>query len=283
MQWLWVVAAVFAALGAICAWLAIAARRASRRLQEHATRLQSEPHSAKRAQPQVYHESQLASEPPTVIRYHSWTLDDGTSPARAARIRMAGRIRLGRGKPWMTHRSEEIIRAGEGFIWSAKVSGSLPIVGADQYIDRQGNMQWRLCGMIPIVNASGDNITRSSRWRFAAEHLLIPGALLPGRNVRWTSTNDLHANLEVDVDGIAHPMTIEFHAEGMPRKISFERWGNFETNDGTWRHIPYSVRCQGVFRKDGYSLPHLFTASWWADTDKELAVVELEIEDAQFF
>ncbi|MCW5963671.1 MAG: hypothetical protein KIT83_06515 [Bryobacterales bacterium] len=235
-----------------------------------------------RAGETLFYETQVAELPEVVRRYFQWTFDDGTPIAHAARILMTGRIRLGRGKPWMPHHSEEVIRAEEGFLWTANVSGSLPISGSDSFVDGQGAMQWRLLGLLPVMTAANANITRAARWRFVAEYVFVPGALLPSERVRWEAVGDHNARVTIFHDGIAHSLHFDFDLEGMPRKVSFERWGDFESEGGIWQPIPYAVRCHGVFRKGGYSLPRQYTACWWADTDKELAVVELEIEDADF-
>jgi hypothetical protein len=84
------------------------------------------------------------------------------------------------------------------------------------------------------------------------------------------------------VDNVRHDMRLDFDPNGMPRKVSFLRWGDFETPNGEWQQIPYAVRCEGVFRKNGYTLPRQYSAAWWSGTEKEIAVVELEIEDADF-
>ncbi len=284
MNWLLMalVALLIVALLAIGwnAWGAHVARRETAQLAERLwTGPSAPPHSRGET---LFYESQVAELPEVVGRYFQWTFDDGLPVASAARLQMVGRIRLGRGKPWMPKRSHEVIRAGEGFLWSAQVEATPSISGSDCYAGGQGAMQWRLLGIFPVVSASHEQITRSARWRFVAEYLFIPGALLPSDHVRWEPVNDHRARVTVIHDNIPHPMQIDFDPEGMPRKISFQRWGDFETEGGVWQEIPYAVRCEGVFRKDGYSLPRQYTAYWWADTEREIPVVELEITDAEF-
>ncbi len=267
----------------VVGWMALSARNARRLSRELAESLWQFPAaSVKLAQPTLFFESQVAELPEPVQSYFQWTLDDGVPVVRTARLQMAGRIRLGRDKPWMPHRSVEVISATKGFVWTANVEASPPIDGFDSFVSGEGTMEWWLMGLLPVMRASNPDITRAARWRFVAENVLLPGALLPGERVRWEPINAHSAQVTVVHDGVPHSMRFNFDPEGMPRKVSFERWGNFETADGVWQPIPYAVRCQGVFRKDGYSIPHQYTAYWWADTTKELAVVELEIVDAEF-
>jgi hypothetical protein len=263
-------------------WLWMGARQATRRVAAFGDELWRGSRSSEAAAPAAFFESHLAEQPEVVQRYFRWSLRDGTPPARAARLELTGRIRLGRGRPWMPHRSEETIRVGDGFVWTARVAGQFPITGADIYVEGRGEMAWRLAGLLPVMRAADPDITRSARWRFVAEHFFLPGALLPGDRVLWTPLAPHRARISIEEDGIVHLMTVDFHPEGMPRQISLLRWGDFETEGGNWREIPYAVRCEGVFRNGGYSLPHQYTASWWAGTDRELSVVELEIVKAEF-
>lgn len=284
MSWLLVVLlTLLLAVLLVGGWYALGAHTAKKEAARIADQLWSGPPARKPvAGETLFFQTQVAEQPEVVRRYFQWTFDDGTPIAHAARFLMTGRIRLGRGKPWMPHHSEEVIRPGEGFLWTASVSGSLPISGSDSFMDGQGAMQWRLLSLLPVMTAANDNITRAARWRFVAEYIFVPGALLPSERVKWEATGDHSANVTIYHDGIAHPMHLDFDLEGMPRKVSFERWGDFESEGGIWQPIPYAVRCKGVFRKGGYSLPRQYAASWWADTDRELTVVELEIEDAEF-
>jgi len=279
MDWLGFLLLVALLLLLACGWLVLGARAASRDVAALSERLWA---SAESSGQRLFYETQVAELPDIVLRYFQWSLADGTPIPEAARLRFSGRIRLGRNKPWMPHRSQEVIRTGEGFVWSARVTGALPISGSDSYVDGSGKMEWRLARLLPVMRAADDNIARSARWRFVAEHLFIPGSLLPGKHVCWEPLSDLSANVTIVQDGIEHTLRLDFDADGMPRKVTFQRWGAFETEGGRWKMIPYAVRCRGVCRKGGYSLPHQFVACWWANTDQEFAAVELEVEDADF-
>lgn len=213
-------------------------------------------------------------------RYLQRSPAEGSPLSSAVHLRMTGRIRLGRGKPWIPLTSEEWLGDSTGFLWRARTNGGMPLSGYDRYLGGHGEMHWRLFRLIPVMNASGEDLTRSARWRFAAEHLLLPSLLLPGANVQWSEDGPNSRFVEVNVDGVPHRMCLHVDPDGMPRKVTMERWGNVETPGGGWQPIPYAVRMEGVFRVDGYSLPHQFRASWWAGTDRELDVAELEIEQA---
>jgi len=62
-------------------------------------------------------------------------------------------------------------------IWSATVRmHAMPIGGFDRLVDDEGAMRWKLFGIIPIVTASGPDITRSAMGRVVAESVWLPSA-----------------------------------------------------------------------------------------------------------
>lgn len=230
----------------------------------------------------VFHATSVAQLPGPAARYLCWSIADGTPLARAVRLTMTGRIRLGRGRRWIPLRSEELLHADEGFVWKATTSGALPISGFDRYFQRAGAMNWRFLSLIPVMRAQDANVSRSALHRFAMERMLVPASLLPGEHLQWHPVDEHTALLKIHHDGHWLELRLTVDPDGMPRKVTMPRWGNFETEGGQWQEIPYAVRFEGVYRSGGYTLPHEIRASWWANSDRELDVVNLEITQAVF-
>jgi hypothetical protein len=229
-----------------------------------------------------FHPVLLAELPEPAARYLRWSLADGAPIRRGVLLNMTGRIRLGRSRPWLPMRCEEVYHADRGFVWKATTSNLLRISGFDRHLNGEGQMYWTLFGLIPVMRATGPDISRSSLERFLAERMLAPASLLPSPDVEWIDHSDNCVVLRVRTHGRWQEFHLTVDPDGMPRKLTFQRWGNVETEGGAWQEIPYAVRFEGVFRADGYSLPHEMQASWWAGTDRELTVVDLEIEEATF-
>jgi len=88
---------------------------------------------------------------------------------------MHGEIKL---KGWSPFEADEVIHWGRGLIWRAAVKmRGLTIRGGDAFADDQGIMRWKLFDLIPLVNASGPDITRSAG-RMNIESIWLPSALL---------------------------------------------------------------------------------------------------------
>ena len=134
--------------------------------------------------------------PDPVRRYLRRAIAPGTPPAAAVRLRMHGQIRLRR---WWPFRAEQVISPARGMIWQASVRmGCLPVRGFDRLLDGEGAMRWKLLGLVPLVHASGPDITRSAAGRMAAELIWLPPALGDPR-VSWTAlgSDRIEASLQV--------------------------------------------------------------------------------------
>jgi hypothetical protein len=85
----------------------------------------------------------------------------------SVQLTMRGHIRLG--SSWRPFTAQQVL-APSGFIWAAtaRVAG-LPVTGFDRYSFGTGQMRWRLLGLVPVMTASGPDVTRSAAGRLAGE------------------------------------------------------------------------------------------------------------------
>jgi hypothetical protein len=281
MEWLATAAVLAFALVGVIYVLWRRRRKAAENLARIEAQLRAAPTEANPGE-SYFHPVLLAELPEPAARYLQWSLADGTPVRRGVHLNMTGRIRLGRQRPWLPLRCEELYHADRGFVWKATTRNLLRICGFDRHYKAEGEMYWTLYGLIPVMRATGPDISRSSLDRFVAERMLAPASLLPSPDVEWKDQSKNGVNLRVRAHGRWQEFLLTVDPDGMPRKLSFHRWGNVETEGGGWQEIPYAVRFEGVFRADGHTLPHELRASWWAGTERELTVVDLEIEEATF-
>ena len=134
----------------------------------------------------TFTDAEVEGLPPAVQRYLRASVAQGTPLAQAAHIRMRGSIRLGR--RWLPFRAEEVLAPHAGFVWSAAVMGG--IRGHDAYADGDGRMRWRLFGVVPVMSATGPNVSLSAAGRAAAEACWVPTTLLARFGVSWTAEGD---------------------------------------------------------------------------------------------
>jgi len=96
----------------------------------------------------------VAGLPSAARSYLQHAIAPSTPLASAVRLRMHGEIKL---KQWLPFSAEHVINWNRGMIWHASVRiHGLSIKGGDSFIDGQGAMNWKLFGIVPVVNFVGN-------------------------------------------------------------------------------------------------------------------------------
>jgi hypothetical protein len=217
--------------------------------------------------------------PVPVVRWLRHTIEPETLVGSGVRVDMHGTIRIGRWRPFTARQTV----GPDSYIWAAE-SGRFPlrISGFDRYTGGAAEMRWRLDGLIPVVTASGDDVTRSAAGRHASEMIgLVPGgALAPG--VTWRGIDFRRAVATVDVGEFTHEVTIEVDDLGVLRSVRLPRWGN--PDQGPFEEHIFGVMCEGERDFGGCALPATLRAGWWPGTDRWAAgeFFRCEIDRAEF-
>jgi hypothetical protein len=176
----------------------------------------------------------------------------------AVRLKMHGEIKLG---GWHAFRAGQVIRRGRGMIWQASTRlYGLPVSGSDRYLDGEGSMQWKLFGIVPLVNASGPDISLSGAGRFHIESVWLP-------------------SMRADISDVDYT----FDAGGGLQSLSMLRWGN--PGDGPFRYEKFGafVDDEGTF--GGYTIPIRLRVGWYFGTErfaKEGEFFRVTIDDAKY-
>lgn len=217
--------------------------------------------------------------PRSVQRYLAHAIAPDTPLASAVRLRMHGAIRISRWRPFT---AEQVIVRGRGMIWRAKVKlAGATIRGFDRFVDGAGAMQWKLYGIVPVISASGPDVTRSSAGRFAAESIWLPSLLCDDR-VSWENgeANVVHAHVTVD----AHREDLELTLSGgSVQSVALPRWGN--PDGGEFRAVEFgaAVDQEGTF--GGYTIPVRLRVGWYFGTgrfESEGKFFQATIDDAVY-
>jgi Family of unknown function (DUF6544) len=210
----------------------------------------------------------VAGLPEPTRRYFQHAIEPGTPLAPMARLEMTGEMRLGREQAWLPLHAHQVLAPPTGFIWEASVGrGAMRFTGADSYATTRGQTTFRFWDLVPVVRASGPDVSRSARGRLAIESIWNPASLLPERGVTWTSLDDQSARATVTIDGEPIPLTLTIGPDGKLRSVTMERWGNL-TTDGHHTYIPFGadIFAESIF--DGYTVPSCLSVSWWHGTDR---------------
>lgn len=222
----------------------------------------------------------LSGLPEGARRYLEHAIAPGARLASAVRLRMHGEIRLRR---WLPFRAEQVIRRDRGMLWSAAVRmAGMSVRGFDRIIDGEGAMRWKLLGIIPLMAASGPDITRSAAGRLAAEYVWLPSALC-GEGVSWAATDPLCPVARFEVQGEKTELALSVDGEGRLRSVKTARWGN--PGGGEFRHEDFGAVVEEEGSFGGYTIPTRLRVGWYFGTERfepEGEFFRVTVDDATY-
>lgn len=176
---------------------------------------------------------------------------------------MHGEIKLQR---WLPFRAEQVMSWQQGMIWQATVwMNGLPIRGCDRWLNGEGRMQWKLLGLLPLVNASGSDVTRSTIGRVQAESVWLPSALCDPK-VSWTATDNTHGCAHFTVQDQAANLMLSIDESGRLQSFQMLRWGQPEGEDFSLANFGGIVEEERTF--EGYTIPTVLRVGWYFGSER---------------
>lgn len=239
------------------------------------------PNAAKRTQPAWHRLSaptrdparfdvtMVADLPTPARRWLTRAIAPGTPLWRSARLQMHGQIRLGR---WRSFAATQVLKPPEGYIWAAstRILG-LPVAGYDLLCKGAAQMRWRLLGAVPVMSAEGNDVTRSTNGRLAAECVLLPTAFTMAT---WTQSEDVDTALATwTIGGEQERVEVHVGPDGRLLDVRTERWGN--PGGAPYGRYPFGVTVERERAFAGITIPSTFRAGWWWGTERQ--------DDGEFF
>jgi hypothetical protein len=214
------------------------------------------------AGPEAFGDAELDGLPEPVQRHLARAIAPGTPLAVSARLRMRGRIKVGR---WLPFRAREVLSPHHGFVWAARAAGV--IAGSDRYVDGAGGMDWKLAGVLTVAHADGPDVARSAAGRAAAEGMWVPTALLPRFRVRWSADGPDEVRAAYRIGDV--PVELRYRLGGDGRIVSFvfDRWGDPD-GTGTFGWHPFGGEVTGHRTFDGVTIPSAGRVGWFFGTDR---------------
>ena len=211
----------------------------------------------------AFRAADLSRLPESARRYFEHAIAPGILLSRAVRLHMHGEIKLQR---WLPFKAEQVIVWGRGFIWNATVRMfGMPIRGSDRLVDGEGTMRWRLFGIIPVMTASGPNITRSAAGRVGGESVWLPSVLC-NDDVSWTITDSSRPRASFTVQGETVELELTLDDRGRLNAVKLPRWGNPEGAE--FHYVDFGVVVEEEHTFGGYTIPTRLRAGWCFDTDR---------------
>jgi hypothetical protein len=216
--------------------------------------------------PPVFSPDMVADLPEPARRYFSYTIQPGALLYPVAEIDMGGRFGLGtKAEPgYLPMRALQILAAPEGFVWSMRSEGGMPVSGSDS----GGWTRFRLFGLVPVARAGGDaDHARSAFGRYVAEAVFwTPAALLPDRGATWQAVDADTARVTVQQGELEQSVDVRVAPDGQPTAVFFQRWTNANP-DKVYRLQPFGGYLSDFREVGGFRLPFRVEAGNMFGTD----------------
>jgi hypothetical protein len=211
----------------------------------------------------------VAHLPEPARRWLTHAIPVGTPLCSSVRVRMQGQIKLG---AWRRFTARQVITPGAGYIWAATARMvGLPVRGFDRFSSGSGEMRWRLLGVLPVVTAAGDDVTRSAAGRLASEIVLAPTGF---RTATWTAGRSPdHVVGTWRIAGESESVELHIGPAGQVRSVLVSRWGN--PGGAPFARYPFGCTVHSERAFAGVTIPDTVSAGWWWGTAAE--------SDGEFF
>ena len=220
--------------------------------------------SARPSSGQPFDASLVSSLPAPVRRYISHAIAPSTPLASAVRLHMHGEIKLG---GWRSFRAEQVITRDGELVWAATVSiNGVPIRGSDKLLNGAGSMEWRLFDLIPVMKASGPDITRSGIGRLLIELTVWNPSMLLGDGVSWGGSESSRPRVRVETLGESAEIELEIADEGRLKTAKMLRWGN--PDGGEFAYETFSAIVDDERSFSGITIPSRIRVGWYFGTER---------------
>ena len=231
--------------------------------------------------PETFSPEMLAGLPEPARRYFAYMIEPGAPLMPVVEIDMEGAFSLGtkenpRYQPMEAH---QILAAPEGFVWSMRTRGGMPLSGSDS-----GRWtRFRIFGLVPVGRLGGDpDHTRSAFGRYVAEATIwAPAALLPAPGVVWSAVDADTARVTITHGNIEQAVDVTVDPHGRPVEVAFQRWSNANP-DKVHRLQPFGAVMSDFREVSGYRLPFRVEAGNMFGTEEYFPFFLAEVSDIRF-
>lgn len=136
---------------------------------------------------------------------------------RFATLTQEGELRLEQGGAFGRFAAWQATALGApGFVWLARQdAGPFPKLRVlDAYVQREGHLEARLLGSIPVARASGPALSLGEAYRYLAELPWAPDAILGNPDLEWRLTARNIAEVRMTTPEGAARVSFRFDAQG---------------------------------------------------------------------
>jgi hypothetical protein len=190
---------------------------------------------------------QLLQLPRPVRRYLELTNVLGRPSIRTVRLKQHGALRGSERGRWLWFTAEQqFTTSPPSFVWQARLPHFPAAVfsARDAFAKGRGELKVTLLRAFKIVDVRGPEVDQGELLRYLAETVWFPTVWL-AEYMQWETLNDRSAKATLRQADLAVSAVFEFNPEGLPERISGERYATLGRN---FVLRPFSGRCSEFSR-----------------------------------
>jgi hypothetical protein len=172
----------------------------------------------------VYSAAQLEGLPAPVQRYFRAVLREGQPLVMHARLHQRGGFLVNAAKNgWGSFTAtQDIVSLPPGFVWDARIrmAPGLTVRVRDAFAGGEGFMYGTLLGLKTVIRVEGTpEIAAGALYRYLAEAVWVPTALLPSSGVQWTAVDDSTSRATLTAGMIVVAVDFRFGSDSLVSSI----------------------------------------------------------------
>jgi len=209
--------------------------------------------------------SSLAGLPEPVQKYFRTVLREGQPLISRTLLNQSGELRINRETDkWSRFKAEQTVCAlRPGFIWNAKISIAplMHVRVMDSYIKGSGSGKVSLMSLLTVaLEEDRPELNSGALYRYLAEAVWYPTALLPGSGIKWRAIDSRRATATLTDKGISVSLEFRFSDSGEVAAIYTEdRYGQF---DGSYKKYPWEGHFSKYETRNGIRIPMEAEVGW---------------------
>lgn len=224
---------------------------------------------------------ELAGLPQPVQRWLTRVGVVGRPRVLDARIRFDGLIRSGPDAGWMKGPAEQhnfYHPVARYFFMRASRMG-VPAYVYHRYAEGAATMQARLAGLVPLVEAGGEEMTRAETVTVLNDLLMFAPGAVPGMPLAWEELAD--GEVRVTLEHAGHRVSADLTFDEAGDLVGFVSRDRSRSEGGTLRVVPWSTPVLALGEVDGLRLP-VEAEAQWRDPDGEWAYARFTLREVTY-
>ena len=225
----------------------------------------------------------LAHLPPPVRRYLEIAGVVGQPRVRDFHVRMHGRIRRDRDRPWMPLVSEQhnFVDVPSRFFYMSSSMFAIPVRGYHRYADGAASMRVKAGGLVTVASASGAEMTQAETVTLFNDMAVMAPATLIDPAITWESISSAKVRATFTAGAQTIRADLVFGETGeLVNFISDDRYQS--AGDGqSLRKLRWSTP-MGDYRRFGNARLASTGAGRWHDAQGAYSYIELTIDEVRY-